>query len=224
MSDTDLTRLLSRLRRAVLAGQDLSAARAAAVAPLLDLNALTLSMRSAQGSLELLWFDPANALGPTLDDLQYTLGEGPNWDALHTGRTITVPDLASHPQSRWPAFTPAAARTPARAIITTPLRMGVTTPGILTGYRTSASPFPPGQRDDIDRFARIALDLLLHTSAASLDLHRAEVHQAAGHLSVRLKVSVDQALLRLRSHAWHHNRPLREVAHDILTRRLTLDD
>ncbi|MFI6642422.1 ANTAR domain-containing protein [Streptomyces sp. NPDC050504] len=220
----DLPGCLARLHRAVLAGQDLSAAPAAALAPLLDLQALTLSLRSARGDLELLWFDPANPLGPALDDLQTTLGEGPNWDALRTGRTITVPDLATEPQARWPAFTPAAARTPARAVITTPLRMGVATPGILTGYRTDPGPFPPGQRHDINRFARIALDLLLHTTPASLDLHRAEVHQAAGYLSVRLHLSVDQALLRLRAHAWHHNRTLRDVARDILAGRLSLEN
>ncbi|WP_320782098.1 GAF and ANTAR domain-containing protein [Streptomyces sp. CRN 30] len=230
MSDGEFSTLVARLRRAALAGGDLSAASPADTARLLGVQALTLSLRSARGSLELLWYDSADTLGTALDDLQFTLGEGPVWDALRTGRTVTVPDLREVPAARWPVLVPAAGRLAARSVIAAPLCLGVVTVGVLTGYRAAAGPFPAGQVDRFDLFSHVALDLLLHTPLASLatgnppvaglDLHRAEVHQAAGVLSVRLDLPVDQALLRLRTHAWRHDRPLLEVARAIVAGRL----
>jgi hypothetical protein len=59
-------------------------------------------------------------------------------------------------------------------------------------------------------------------------LHRAVVHQATGMVSVQLGVSVEEALLRLRAHAYGSERPLGEVAEDVVARRLrfggTFDD
>ncbi|MFI0259529.1 ANTAR domain-containing protein [Streptomyces sp. NPDC017056] len=230
MSNGELTDLLDGLRQAARTGSDLSAAPAADAARLLRLDALTLALRSRRGALELLWADPADPLGPVLDDLQYTLGEGPTLDAATTGGTVTETDLSAAPAGRWPLFTPAACDLTARAVIAEPLRLGVATAGILTGYRTTPGPFPTGQRQDFTRFARIALDLLLHTPPLSLttgsdgpDLHRAPVHQAAGILSVHLDVSIDEALLRLRAHAWRYDLPLLHVARALITGRLHLD-
>ncbi|MEF3114117.1 ANTAR domain-containing protein [Streptomyces chrestomyceticus] len=230
MSHSDLAGLLHDLRQAARTGSDLSAAPAADAARLLHLDALTLALRSRRGALELLWADPADPLGPVLDDLQYTLGEGPTLDAATTAGTVTETDLSAAPADRWPLFTPAACDLTARAVIAQPLLLGVATAGVLTGYRTTPGPFPPGQRADFTRFARIALDLLLHTPPRSLatasdgpDLHRAPVHQAAGILSVHLDVSIDEALLRLRAHAWRHDLPLLHVARAVIAGRLHLD-
>jgi ANTAR domain-containing protein len=50
--------------------------------------------------------------------------------------------------------------------------------------------------------------------------HRAEIHQAAGMVSVQLDLSTAQALARMRAHAFVHNRLLIQVAHDVVARRL----
>ncbi|MGW2457314.1 hypothetical protein ACWCTA_39230 [Streptomyces sp. NPDC001704] len=42
-------------------------------------------------------------------------------------------------------------------------------------------------------------------------------------LTVHLSVSIDDALLRLRAHAWRHNQALSDVAHAVITGRLRLD-
>ncbi|MEU2791204.1 ANTAR domain-containing protein [Streptomyces sp. NPDC007100] len=229
MAGDSFPRLLQRLRQAARTGADLSAAQAADAARLLHLDAVTLSLLPTRGPPELLWSDPANDLGRTLEDLQYTLGEGPTLDAARTGQTVTATDLSAAPADRWPLFTPAACDTPARAVIAHPLLLGVATAGVLTGYRTTPGPLPTRQRQDIARFARIALDLLLHTpphalatGAGGSDLHRAEVHQAAGVLTVHLDISIDDALLRLRAHAWHHDQALPDVARAVITGRLRL--
>ncbi|MGW8376780.1 GAF and ANTAR domain-containing protein [Streptomyces sp. ODS28] len=234
MPGEELTTALIRLRRAAHQGRDLTAASAAALAPLLGLDSLTLSMLTARGEPELVWTDPEDALGPALEDLQYTLGEGPTVEAARTGRTVTAPDLTSTPV-RWPVLGPAAQATPARAAVAVPLRLGAVTVGVLTGYRTIPAPFAPDHLYGMHALAHIALDLLLHTPVAtltaagpslpdsSLDLHRAEVHQATGMLTVQLGLSLDRALLYLRVYAFTHDRPLREVAHEIVTGRLRLD-
>jgi hypothetical protein len=50
--------------------------------------------------------------------------------------------------------------------------------------------------------------------------HRAQVHQAAGMMSVQLGVDITDAMVRLRAHAYTHDRPLAAIATDIVDRRL----
>ena len=229
MDDHKLTGLLDSLDRAARAGSDLSALSATDAARLLGLDALTLTLRSRRGALEPLWADPGDPLGLALEDVQYTLGEGPTLDAARTGHTVIDADLNAAPADRWPLFAPAACDLSARAVIAVPLLLGVASAGVLTGYRSTSGPFPTRQRQDLVRFARVVLDLLLHTppqslatGAQGLDLHRAEVHQAVGILSVRLGISVDEALLRLRTRAWREEVPLLDVARGVVSGHLPL--
>ncbi|KPI12010.1 GAF domain protein [Actinobacteria bacterium OK074] len=55
-------------------------------------------------------------------------------------------------------------------------------------------------------------------------LHRAAVHQATGMISVQLGVSLEEALVRLRAHAYGSERPVGEVAQDVVARRLRFSD
>ncbi|MEV4035276.1 ANTAR domain-containing protein [Streptomyces umbrinus] len=55
-------------------------------------------------------------------------------------------------------------------------------------------------------------------------LHRAAVHQATGMISVQLGVTMEEALLRLRAHAYGSERPLGEVADDVVARRLRFNN
>lgn len=49
------------------------------------------------------------------------------------------------------------------------------------------------------------------------------VHQAAGMVAAQLEVSVAQALIRLRGHAFGLGQPLTDVAHGVVARRLRFD-
>jgi hypothetical protein len=49
------------------------------------------------------------------------------------------------------------------------------------------------------------------------------VHQAAGMVAAQLEVGVGVALLRLRAHAFAIDRPLAEVARDVVARKLRFD-
>src|SRR6266513_5765451 len=50
-----------------------------------------------------------------IEELQYTLGEGPCVDAYQQGRVVTEPDLADPVTCRWLAFTPPVLRAGAHA-------------------------------------------------------------------------------------------------------------
>ncbi len=49
------------------------------------------------------------------------------------------------------------------------------------------------------------------------------VHQASGMVAAQLDVSVGQALIRLRAYAFGNDRPLADVAEDVVARRLRFD-
>jgi hypothetical protein len=53
-------------------------------------------------------------------------------------------------------------------------------------------------------------------------LQHPEVHQATGMIIAQLDVSATVALARLRAHAYSSNRRLRDVATDVVARRLRL--
>ena len=59
-----------------------------------------------------------------IEELQYTLGEGPCVDAYQQGRVVTEPDLAGPVTRRWFAFTPPALEAGVRAVFGFPLRVG----------------------------------------------------------------------------------------------------
>jgi len=58
--------------------------------------------------------------------------------------------------------------------------------------------------------------------APDLALHRAEIDQATGMLTVQLGVAAAEAFVRLRAYAYAQDRRLADVAGDIVARRLRL--
>lgn len=175
-----------------------------------------------------------NEIGRQLENLRFTLGEGPCEDAVRSGVPVLVPDLnAWENHNRWPLFVLAAGATGARAMFVFPLRSGAIRMGALVLHRTSPGPLAPERVSDARVLADVAMTLVLdELSSIHLDagipppdgmpLSRAEVHQATGMLSVQMGVSMDEALVRLRAHAFAHDQPVVDVARDIVTRRLRL--
>ena len=101
-------------------------------------------------------------------------------------------------------------------------------------YRTRPGPLTPQQLADALVFADIALHLLLDSSSGisgQADYHpldglsdsRAEVYQAVGMISVQLSVTLEEALVRLRAHAFAVSVPLGDVAGDVVGRLLRFD-
>jgi hypothetical protein len=167
-----------------------------------------------------------------IEELQYTFGEGPCIDAHLSGSVVAEPNLASPSESRWPAFTPKVLAAGARAIFGFPVRIGAARVGALNLYRDETGPLTDDQHADAlvvaDVIARNLLTLQAGVPAGSVPLQldmglQSAVHQAAGMVSVQLGVSVGEALVRIRAYAFSSDRPLTQVAHDVIDRRLHFD-
>ena len=172
---------------------------------------------------------PVSAL---IEELQYTLGEGPCIDAHRTGKTIAEPNLAAPAALRWPAFTPQILDAGARAIFGFPVRIGAARIGALNVYRDR-----PGRLDDeqhadalvmADVIASTLLTFQAHADPGALAVELntdtyAVVNQAAGMVSIQTDVGVGDALALLRSYAFGANRSLIEVAHEVVARKLRFD-
>ncbi|MGW7411375.1 GAF and ANTAR domain-containing protein [Streptomyces sp. NPDC054863] len=232
MVSTRLTALLDELAVRHTAGLDEFFARHCADVLGVDGLAVTLSggvpsEQNAGG--EPVWF--SGPVGVALEDLQFTLGEGPGTDALRTGRLVLESDLVQVPRERWPGFLPGAEKLGVRAVFSAPLQIGAILVGSLTCHRAEPGPLGGRALADLLVFAD-ALTLTLLGSAESAapgsggwlatdaTLYRAEVHQATGMISVRLGVPPAAALVRLRAYAYAAEEPILEVARDVVARRL----
>lgn len=179
-----------------------------------------------------------------VEALQFSLGEGPCYEAFETGRPVLVPDLARDAGLAWPVF---AAQIQVKAgtqvgagieagrigaIFAFPLRRGAARLGAMDLYRDS-----PGWLSDEEvamalQITDIATSALLAASAAGprgeiseewilgLMGNPAVVHQATGMVIAELRISADQALARLRGYAFATGRLLEDVSADLVTGRL----
>ncbi|WP_432893009.1 GAF and ANTAR domain-containing protein [Kribbella sp. CA-245084] len=192
-----------------------------------------LAMTRAGGLLEpLLATDPKVG---ELDELQFELGEGPSGEAIATSTPVFEPDLAGVAAGRrWPVFAVAGADLGFRGVFAFPVAAGAAKVGVLTVYRTQPGPLYGDQVADALVFADAAFVLALdqrHGISADLDevidaaftARRAEVHQAAGRLASQERISVTDALARLRAHAYGNGLSLQSVAIDVMAGRLELD-
>src|SRR5687768_437202 len=66
----------------------------------------------------------SNAVSALIEELQFTLGEGPCVDAHMEDRPMLEVDLADPATPRWLAFAPPAVAAGARAVFGFPLRVG----------------------------------------------------------------------------------------------------
>src|SRR6266550_5598205 len=81
-----------------------------------------------------------NEVSHLIEELQYTLGEGPCVDAYQQDKVVTEPDLAEPVTRRWVAFTPPVLRAGVRALFGFPLRIGTVRLGALNLYRDRPGP------------------------------------------------------------------------------------
>ena len=170
----------------------------------------------------------------SLDRLQFELGEGPSLDAHHLGRPVLEPDLLHTQAPRWFALTGPAVDAGVRAVFAFPLRVGAIRLGALHLYRDQPGPLDDEQHADALVMAEVAAEVVLLLQAdAPPGMLAAEleaggefpyvVHQACGMVAAQLDVTVGQALIRLRAHAFGAERPLGDVAADVVARRHRFD-
>ena len=211
----------------------LSHLASAAASTVLGVDGISAGVGTGPGGVALAW--GCEIVGTSLENQQFTLGEGPGVDAVASGAPVLVADLADA-RARWPAFVQAAAELGVRAVFAFPLRIGAISVGTMLAHRLSAGPLEAGQVVDALALADVVKIALLDRSSVEVGAedraptgwaapvtYRAEVHQASGMVSVQLGVSLALALVRLRAHAWAEDRLLADVAADVVARRLRFD-
>lgn len=166
-----------------------------------------------------------------LAELTLTLGEGPSVDAVGGGPALVCDLTAADCLVRWPIFAPAAVSAGAGAVFALPLHVGAVQVGVLDLYRAQPGGLDGDRLADALLLADTACALLLDTARHDqphpdgrrpepVSVAHPEVHQATGMVSVQLGVTAAVALIRLRAYAYTHDRRLRDVAADVVARRL----
>jgi hypothetical protein len=233
MSDAGHHERAVRIGRIVMAagGESAGALCRASAEILAVAGASTMIMSEGQPNL----LCASDAIAARLEDLQHTLGEGPCIEAHERGRAVSEPDLAGPRRPRWGAFAPAAVAAGAAAIFSYPLRLGGVRLGALTLYQREAGALTARQDADTRTVASVLTNAILRIQARAdpgalspelelLASEHAEVHQAAGMVSVQLGIAVGEALVRLRAYAYASERALKEVAADVVAGRLRLEE
>jgi hypothetical protein len=165
-------------------------------------------------------------------DLEFTLGQGPGVDAYADGKTVLVEDLGAA-DGRWPLYSPMALDLGIRSVCALPLQVGSICLGVLSLYGEKPGVIALDHLTDAhlvsDLITHLVIGLQSETSSESiafaLDLadYRAVVHQATGMISAQLDCSIEEALVRLRGHAFAAERPIDEIAELVVQGSIRFD-
>ncbi|MER5214049.1 GAF and ANTAR domain-containing protein [Streptomyces sp. NPDC002838] len=168
-----------------------------------------------------------------LAEIQATLGDGPCLHAGRTGAPVLACDLTSgEDPGRWPVFAQQATAAGVRAMYSLPLGNDSVCVGTLDLYRDT-----PGELTA--RELRTALLVAGVMTVALMALPRGEenggrgaeswlsglaadhdeVYQAVGMIMAQLRVGSEEALARLRAHAFARDRTALDVARDVVAYR-----
>lgn len=229
MSDADR---LARVASAFARHRRARGTPCSAIAEVLQIASVGVTLMSARHNSQVCHSDDRSF---ALDELQFSLGEGPSLDAFALHEAVAEPDLEHAQLARWPVFTASALDRGTRGIFALPLNAGAKCIGVLTLYPVVAGELSPEQQADgfvvADAVARSMIDTqsrsdsdLLAVELGDSASHRAEVHQASGMVAVQLGVAVADAEARLRAHAYAVDRSVVDIARDIVERRLRLID
>ncbi|MEU6352829.1 GAF and ANTAR domain-containing protein [Streptomyces sp. NPDC047072] len=201
---------------------------------LLPVTGASVSLRSNGMPVQL---SSSSDRAARLSDIQATLGDGPCVYAAQIGAPVLAADLtAGRDVERWPAFAHEATAAGVQAVYSIPLGNDAVCVGTLDLYRDTPGEF--GQREL--RTAQLVASVMTVALMAlprgeengpggdepwlsGLATDHDEVYQAVGMIMVQLGIGADEALARLRAHAFAHNRTALEVARDVVSHRKRFD-
>jgi GAF domain-containing protein len=159
-------------------------------------------------------------------ELQIDLGQGPAWDAFTTGRPVLVRRITA---GRWPILIERMDGLAIESVFAFPLRSGALDVGALC--LTTSTPRRLNEQQLVAAAALVPLAGAAVVARAVRaaergddleDVTMREVHQATGMAAAQLGVAPDDALLAIRAHAFAAGRSVRQVAQDLVERRLDL--
>jgi hypothetical protein len=226
MASRTVRDILSAVWAASRDGEDLPDSLVRLCARTLPVSGVGLALMTDDGPAGTVAASDGGAL--QLEELQFTLAQGPCVDASRTGRPVLAPDLARTSSRTWPQFGAGADAARLRAVFAFPLQVGAIRLGVLDLHRDTTGELSPVELADALSFADAATQLLLDLQAEDTALgmppphalavldDQAGVHQATGVVSVRARVSLAQALALLRARAYAEERPIGDLARDVL--------
>lgn len=193
---------------------------------------VAIGLRSESGSAGVV--ASADDRSVLLDELQFSLGEGPSGQAFTTRRPVLVADLASTEGHAWPIYSASALESGVTGVFAFPLHVGAAAFGVLTVYTSAGGTLGRDQMNVALTFAEVATEILVDAgSALSADTphsgvveaaqdNRAEIYQAQGVTSVHLDISLAESMVRMRAHAFYHGLSLAELAALIMSGHVDL--
>jgi len=221
-------------------GELLPSLLARAAARVLSVDGAGLSLMSGPGLRLPLGSSGEDAA--MAERLQFTIGEGPCFEAHHQGRPVTVTEAKL--RERWPALAEQHLdRTPFRAGLSTPLRQGAERFGVLDLYLRRPEALEGHDVIAAQLIAEVIAGVLLETLSADADgdaptpagapavawldspaVHRRrDVWVAVGMANLSLRLSSEDALATLRAHAYATSRTLDAFASDVVEGRFDLE-
>lgn len=172
-------------------------------------------------------------LGARIDEIQIDLGEGPSWEALRTRQPVAAADMRVDGAALWPGAWAALRELDLASLYAIPLLVGAVGIGSIALYSRVPRKLSSADIAGLSKLAVIVSRTLLRRALNALDgteseaadgpYSRREVHQATGMIAARNGIGVDDALMLLRGHAYAAGMPVREIAAEIIARRLDLN-
>ena len=222
---------VERLRACVVDGMSVGGSRLDAIervcqvcVDLLPVDGASVSVMTGASGRQSLW--ASDEVATRIEALQFSLGEGPCFEAFGTQRPVLVPDLRGSGATAWPVFAAEIAAEPVGALFGFPLLSGAISIGALDMYRRTPGWLTATEVGIALRLVDIAALVLLSLRLSddglgtNLPLGSAAVHQATGMLVAEFGLPADHALARLRGYAFAAGRLIEDVADDLVDRRL----
>ena len=185
------------------------------------------------GGRSLNFVGVSDRVSEAVEQMEYTLGEGPCIAAYQSKAPVFDADLAENGTDRWPEFRRGALAAGMHAAFGFPLLIEQICIGALNLYHDQPGALTEDQVADALVVAQFASRTVLAwqadappgTVAWQLEQipNGVQVHQATGRISVQVGISLDDALVLLRAYAFSHDRPIGEVAADVAAGHLRLD-
>ena len=176
----------------------------------------------------------SNEVSRALLDLEVTLGEGPCTAALHSEIAVDQPDLSTPSGHELMVYAPLALAIGVRAVFGFPVRIGAVQFGALGFYRDRPGALSELQRSDGYLMASVvgrtvlAMQTGVDSGTLSMELRNSSlfefsVHQASGMVAVQGAMSIKDALVTLRMHAYASEIGLAELAARVIARRVRFE-
>jgi GAF domain-containing protein len=201
---------------------------------LLEVDAAGLLLADSRGALRLVAASAEQARVMELFQIQNH--EGPCLDCYRTGQVVIVSDIRAQPATtRWPRFAGAAAELGFAGVHAIPMRLRDQVIGTLNLFRSA----PNGLDPAVARVAQALVDVATIGILQERAVHQQEVvagqlqvalnsrimiEQAKGILAERIQMTPDEAFIILRRYARSHNRPLTQLAGDVIRGTATITD